>query len=382
MTIMDRDKEIQLTAEQQGVIDAICAWIGKARRGDGAVLTLGGLAGVGKTTVLKYLLEVPPALGLRVAVATFTGKAAAVLKRKGVARAQTIHSLIYKPQTDVRGKLVFVKLDDLPYDLIVIDEASTVNRILDEDLRSFGIPILYVGDMGQLEPIGDNPNLMANPQLTLTTIHRQALKSPIIGFAHQLRQGKLVLSTPVPPSGMTAEEMQEFRESLEFGDYRKFVNALGDVDQVICGFNRTRNAVNRAFRQSAGYTRVLEPGDRVICLQNNRKLGIYNGLMGDVVRVSDRVGDVLFATVRDDLGRTLTDLCMDSRQFGVDAIPYEDRKDYVTYWDYSYCVSCHKAIGSEFESVAVYEQLAPGWSAHRWGYTAATRAAKKLIYCR
>jgi exodeoxyribonuclease-5 len=68
------------------------------------------------------------------------------------------------------------------------------------------------------------------------------------------------------------------------------------------------------------------------------------------------------------------------RQFG-----QEQRLDNIrnrTLWDFGYAMTVHKSQGSEWERVAVFEQIAPAWSAARWRYTAATRASRELVYIR
>jgi ATP-dependent exoDNAse (exonuclease V) alpha subunit len=49
--------------------------------------------------------------------------------------------------------------------------------------------------------------------------------------------------------------------------------------------------------------------------------------------------------------------------------------------DYGYCLTAHKAQGSEWPDVLALEELAPTWDARRWRYTVATRARKRLVYC-
>src|SRR5262249_13888327 len=142
-------------------------------------LTIGGYAGTGKTTLICRLAEMWP----DAAVVTFSGKAASVLVEKGVAKARTIHSLIYIPLRGARGKGVrFQRRHTLPgVSVIIVDEASMINDELYDHLMTFRLPVLFVGDPGQLEPIGSKFNLMCNPHITLNEIHRQARENPILG---------------------------------------------------------------------------------------------------------------------------------------------------------------------------------------------------------
>jgi len=172
-------------------------------------------------------------------------------------------------------------------------------------------------------------------------------------------------------------------DELSIGSEADFWKAVGTTDQVICGYNKTRHEVNRLVREQRGFVGVMPVvGDRVICLQNNRTFGVFNGLMGTITKIRDMSNFTVFADVVDDLGRTLSAVPMDRRQYGADVIAYESRRSGITYWDYGYCVTAHKAQGSQWDSVLVKEEMHPNWEASRWRYTAATRAAKTLRYCR
>jgi exodeoxyribonuclease-5 len=356
----------ELSSEQQRVADFLL----KRLKSGAKQTVMGGLAGVGKTTLISWLIRCPDLRDKRIAVASLTGKAVSVLRKKGVSEAQTIHSLIYDPEEDVRGQTVFILKPFIDFDYIFIDEGSMTNAVLYADLLSFGIPLLFVGDIGQLEPIGDDPKLMTNPDITLTEIHRQAADSPIIQFAHALRRGQLFFP-PVPGK-------------LEFGNYDLFVDKLDEADQVICGFNKERHNINAAFRDSMDFPakEILCPGDKIICLKNDKNFGIFNGLIGWVERIERIGGRTAIVDVKDEMGIVHHCLPMDTRQFGVDKIPFEQVDKELTLWDYGYCVTCHKSQGSEWDTVLVLEQVHQNWDRKRWTYTAATRAAKRLIYCR
>ena len=106
-----------------------------------------------------------------------------VLRQKGVEHAQTIHSLIYVPEevpvperkTRPDGsvfdatttKLVFTLRDQIDCEGVLIDEASMVSSELYDDLRTYCVPLVFVGDHGQLEPVGDDPGLMREPDYRL-----------------------------------------------------------------------------------------------------------------------------------------------------------------------------------------------------------------------
>ena len=96
---------VEFNDHQQAAIDAARAWLAGwyLRRHRRQYLTLGGLAGTGKSTIAAHLAALWPFA----AVASYTGKAAAVLRKKGVDRAQTLHSLLYVRVPGPGGKPLY-----------------------------------------------------------------------------------------------------------------------------------------------------------------------------------------------------------------------------------------------------------------------------------
>lgn len=352
---------IELTAEQQSVIYSIVEGIKKKGI---LVQTLGGYAGTGKTTIVNYLLPVLD----RFAVCAFTGKAANVLRKKGVP-ASTIHSLIYTPITEPDGSVTFILNPNLDCNGIIVDEASMVTEELDSDLRSFGVPIIYIGDHGQLPPVGNDFNLMASPMYRLEKIHRNA--GTIAKFCEWVRFGRTPRSFPI-------------RENR--GNKVRFINRweitntlLTQVDQTICAFNKTRIELNTRARKSLGYTDLLQPGEKVMCLRNNRRLGVFNGMQGRVLDfykekkkhyLDFESNGVEYPRIR-----------YDPKQFSQETTITEYSKDGPLPFDYAYCITCHKSQGDEFDTTLVLEQVCKGWEHNRWCYTAASRAKELLLWC-
>lgn len=186
--------EIQLSPDQQGVHDHIVAWSEKKA----PLLRIGGFAGCGKTFTVAQTVKTlrDKNKKIRIAFCCFTGKAAFVLRTKlqavdmltGDEYVGTIHGLIYTPVIEDGEVIDWKRTDAIEADLIIVDEVSMVNATIWEDLRSFKIPILAVGDHGQLPPIGDALALMKDPDHTLTKIHRQAEGNPIIACSVMARE--------------------------------------------------------------------------------------------------------------------------------------------------------------------------------------------------
>ena len=95
----------QLTDDQTSAIRATVNWY-KNRRKVQQVFQINGLAGTGKTSIIPYIID---DLGLDpddVVFGTYTGKAALVLRKKGIP-CRTIHSLIYELVKTEKGTPVW-----------------------------------------------------------------------------------------------------------------------------------------------------------------------------------------------------------------------------------------------------------------------------------
>jgi len=357
--------DMDWSAEQLAVLDRIAGW---RRKRFPPFLTLGGFAGTGKSTVVAYLAET---WGADAAVCAFTGKAASVLRQKGVSRASTLHSLMYVPVEDAYGKLRFCKRPFIDAQVIIVDEASMVSRKLHNDLLSFIVPILYAGDHGQLEPFEtDGFHLMANPELRLEKIHRQAEDNPILRLATAFREGR---------HGTVFEAVRNgWKDRTGRLRFERLSNR-GCLDgQVICGFNKRRHAINKLIRERRRIRGNLPVvNETLLCLQNNQDWGIYNGQQVTVLHVGT-MSRFLELTVLTEDGRTITLPCL-PEQFGRNKLDHKDRK--IALFDFGYCLTAHKAQGSEWDDVTVIEEICDKWDARRWRYTAATRARNKLVYC-
>lgn len=354
------EPRMELTEEQERAVEAFGELYRNRYRSSGSRLVIGGYAGTGKTTIIRAIVDTYGSRDL--AVCAPTGKAAHVLRTKGV-DACTLHSLIYTPRgQDADGNVIFKRNGNPMPRVVICDEASMLSVQLVQDLSRAVKHVLYVGDHGQLEPIGDDPGLMANPDIRLESIHRQAEGSPIIAFAHHVRLG---------------------HEPRTFGPEARVQHGwtpdLADFDVVIVGFNDSRQKVNAWVRKRRGYEGPLpNVGEQIICLRNNADLEVWNGMTGVVTAIDGYRNRLSVDT--DDGPRH--DLPFDSTQFGArSTLPYvKPRKGRVakTLWDFGYAVTCHKYQGSSEKRVAVVDEVASSWSGERWRYTASTRASLNL----
>ncbi len=223
------------------------------------IFRLFGNAGTGKSTLAKELME---STKLRTAFCAYTGKAAMVLRKKGI-KATTIHSLIYEPNQDPStGEVKFGLRPVLNVDLIIIDECSMVNEHLLADLLSFGIPLLALGDPDQLPPVEGHCTLIeGEPDFRLTKIHRQALDSPILYLANRILNG-----LPLKKGRYNDTRVMTFDRF-----YNHQERYLADLtDQVPCGKNDTRTFTNQSIREFLGFRDcpLPEPEEKLVCLKN------------------------------------------------------------------------------------------------------------------
>jgi len=372
---------ITLTDEQQAAVTAILHWF------DNEPLSrefkLGGFAGTGKTTILKHLIH---ELETRkqpthIAVMAFTGKAASVLRSKGVRSACTIHSTIYQANTHTHPVTFSLrhKNDDQIYhlNLFIIDEASMVSTELYNDLKTFNKKILFVGDPGQLEPVGKNPNLMGKPNLVLKKIHRQAENSDIIQLSCDIRQGFPVMVRKPKDGAVCIKKKSLLSEE-----------AIASHSQSICARNTTRQFWNANMRRHFKRDGIIAVGEKLICLKNDPEIGMFNGLMftvSEIVHVVD--GCITVNAIEEGTNRVHHKLKLWTRGITEPKLnPMTVKEDRCPKgWaqvDYGYVITCHKSQGSEWESVLVIDEPMPAhvWDMKRWRYTAVTRASKFLTY--
>jgi ATP-dependent exoDNAse (exonuclease V) alpha subunit len=367
----------QFTLHQDEALKAVAQWLKAKPRTNGTaqVFRLFGYAGTGKTTLGRHLAEHADG---EVKFAAFTGKAASVMRGKGCRGASTIHSLIYRARESGEEIPSFDLWDEAPAskaELIIIDECSMVDAELGRDLLSFGVPVLVLGDPAQLPPIqGGGFFTAAEPDVMLTEVHRQAQDDPIVRLSMDIRAGKYLEPGRYGETEIVAKNDLDPQRVLE-------------ANQVLVGRNATRRAYNMRMRERRGFADKLpDPGDKLVCLRNNRKKGLFNGGLWTVKergarRGGSRTGIMTLRLLPDDDTATRgvkVSVRPECFAGGIEEIDWARRKPYDEF-DYGYVLTVHKAQGSQWDDVVLFdESFAFPESRERWLYTGVTRAAKKL----
>lgn len=422
--------------------------------GEGPVLSIGGLAGTGKTSLLPLIEE---ATGKTGTYGTPTGRAAIVLRQKfgkdQAKRAGTLHSLMYRPQgwisciasgepakeltcqcgkgflndlcrcdryrckpcaqsrIDHRGIQGCPVKDNVEFslrkyaggfrDFIALDESSMITEKQVGEIRSFGLPVIMIGDYGQLPPVksGMNP-WIASPIIVLDENFRQTEVSGIVPAALEARRtgiprwgwygtGTYVTSAVARPDAMDAMMPDRLLP--------------GSQSRVICWRREDRCNANLRIHSELFGSAPLAVGSRVMALTNSSRMvlkpdgrngwrdagwSVYvaNGTCGTIESIKSMGRKIADTVVRIDAGNlhesdaspavhaliSLEQLAS-SRDLRPDE--YSGSK-----WDYGYASTTYKAQGSEFDNVIVFGVgFSPYESSKQHLYTAMTRAKNKLL---
>lgn len=377
--VWEKDNQIQLAQKQKEAIKA-CLHHG--------VLVLTGGPGTGKTTVIKGILSILKAQGLKIRLAAPTGRAAKRLSETTGQKALTIHRLLEANNLaqDDNLKLGFSKdIDDqLDADVIILDEVSMVDIVLMHHFFNAvpdGCRIILVGDTDQLPAVGPGSVLkdiirsQKIPAIRLDEIFRQAQTSMIIQNAHIINAGRLpdlrkqysdfVFYELNDDTSITQKILDLCTKDLphEGFDVLKDVQILSPMHRFLCGVENLNLMLQEQLNPKKNQdelkysSQTFRVGDKVMHIRNNYQKNVFNG---DIGFIQDVNNEKLTVDYFDHI------------------VTYE--KNELNELTLAYASSVHKSQGSEYKVVIIPLSTSHYIMLQRnLLYTAITRAKQKVI---
>lgn len=405
------EKELKLVEERSDILlsekqkEAI-----KAINNNNVTIITGG-PGTGKTTIIKSIIEIYKQKKYKIVLSAPTGRAAKRMTETTGEEASTLHRLLEIGKVDEES--LFKKDNDykgapIDGDIIIVDEVSMVDMFIMSYLLDCiyqGTKLILVGDSDQLPSVGPGSvlhDLIASQKIAtvhLDKIFRQAAKSKIIVNAHRVNSGKNFMSKEETEEDSnqdfffikenSQDKVLEQVLSLcngrlkKFGDYDFFesIQVLTPTKKGMLGTKEMNKALQQelnpphdgeAEKNSMGA--IFRIGDRVMQIKNNYDIswekrnndsieignGVFNGETGTITNINEKEKNV--------------------------RVKFDDEKvcwyqfNELEQLEHSYCITIHKAQGSEFDVVImIVPQAAPMLLTRNLLYTGLTRAKKLLI---
>ena len=363
------------------------------------VFILTGGPGTGKTTVVRAIIRVFDAMGLRIALAAPTGRAAKRMSQSAGEEAKTVHRLL-EMEYGAEDKLRFRKNenDQLEDDVIIIDEASMLDLMLTDALLKAikpGARLILIGEVNQLPPVGAGhvfDDIIKSDRFAtveLTHIFRQAQESLIVTNAHAVNHGEYMnlesksgdfFFLPRQEDAQTAATIAELCKKRLPKSYGLTVfdgiqvitpSRKGDAgtEMLNSALQSVINPPTRGKAEKKVRDFTLREGDKVMQIKNNYDIewnkngtqgfGIFNGDIGVIKKI--------------DLSEELI------------TVDFEDK---ICEYDYTmldelelaYAITVHKSQGSEYPIVIMpLYRYTPKLLTRNLLYTAITRAQSIVI---
>lgn len=367
---------------------------------------ISGYAGTGKSTLVRFIIDALDVDERYVAYATYTGKAAEVLRKKGNRNAMTLHRLLYDSIPRPGGGFFRKPKQQLDYSIIVVDEVSMVPRSMIEMLLSHNVYALFLGDPFQLPVIDkdETHHLLDHPHVFLDEIMRQAAESEIIQLTMKIRNGEEI------PFYNGKETMVIPKKELVTGH-------LLWASQIICATNKTRFNINNQMRQLLGYSGLPQNGEKIVCLRNqwediseDGEAALVNGMTGTLVNPFEsfrqipqyvKVNHYRIEIIQGDFlseeGNLFNSVELDQKMIMEGEYSLDWRETYTLgrmknklgdiaprQFTFGYAITAWKAQGSEWDKVVALEEQFPFDKIEhsRYLYTVCTRASSKLVLVR
>jgi len=290
------------TAGQEQLMGELAVFLTISWKKSNALFLLKGYAGTGKTTVVKALVNVLPALGKRTVLMAPTGRAAKVMAGYTGKQAHTIHRKIYIAWTNKEGQIEMKLQKNLHrHTLFIVDEASMIqhampvegqlvaSRNLLDDLFAYvqsgeNCRLLFIGDAAQLPPVGldyspaldaaflKNAYDLEIDSFELLEVVRQSQESGILVNATHIREEitKKELKLPLFRLGSFPDILRLTGNELEEALNQAYSGAERENNVVICRSNKRANIFNREIRRRILFLDgEITTGDYLMVVKNN-----------------------------------------------------------------------------------------------------------------
>ena len=353
-------------------------------------LVITGGPGTGKTTIIKSITKIyqqinnysPYELERHLALLAPTGRASKRITEQSLFPSSTIHRFLKWNKEDDTFNINENNLSEV--DFVIIDESSMIDTYLFYNLL-LGLKkttkIVLIGDYNQLPSVGPGQVLKdiidseCVNVIKLNKLYRQEENSNISLFAYNINNN--IIDFDIFNKGDDLIFKNCSSEELK-SCLKEYVLKYKDMDinnfQVLAPLYKGNNGIDdlnyyiqelinkrSVTKTEITYNGVLfRQNDKVLQLVNNIEENIFNGDIGQVLRIENKKSKAMT-------------IDFDSNIVRITASNFSDLK-------LGYCISIHKAQGSEFDvviipvlnkySIMLYKKLI---------YTATTRAKKKLI---
>ncbi len=390
---IERDEGITYAPAQLGAIRSAI---------ESPVTILTGGPGTGKTTIVKAIVNVFSRVGMEIALAAPTGRAAKRMSQSCCFEAKTLHRLLemeYSP--DEKVKFARNERNPLDMDAIIIDELSMVDVLLFSGFLKAvrpGTRLVLIGDSDQLPSVGAGEVLRetissrAFKVCRLDRIFRQSGESMIVENAHRINHGEVPLPSSrdgdffilqrnsIPSVATTIVSLCKERLPATYGkDILEGIQVISCTRKGELGTARLNAILQSALNPPAPSKAekavgdvIFRVGDKVMQIRNNYDaqwqdannediigMGVFNGDIGKIVEISST--------------RESVTVDYDSRLV---EYPFEDLCEI----EHAFAVTVHKSQGSEYPVVIMPVYNPPPLLATRnLIYTAVTRARKMVI---
>ncbi|MEI6147628.1 MAG: ATP-dependent RecD-like DNA helicase [bacterium] len=322
------------------------------------VSVITGGPGVGKTTIVRALVDIFQTRRLKMCLAAPTGRAAKRMEEATRLAAKTLHRLLkFNPNS---GRFECDSQHPLEGDVFILDEVSMIDiQLMHAFLRALpaAATLVLVGDADQLPSVGPGNVLRdliesrAVPLTKLETIFRQQAQSWIVHNAHRVNDG---LPFELPPEGQKSDfyfiqadtpddAIAKMLELVTERIPRRFhFDPLTEV-QVLTPMRRNQlgcenlngilqEALNPGGHPLKRFGRQYKAGDRVLQVRNNYDKDVFNGDIGIIDRIDAEAQEVWVRYEGRFVAYTLDEL---------DEL------------DLAYACSVHKSQGSEYPAVVL-----------------------------